>query len=233
MWASGQVQRSPPPRLRPHDPSNAATSTSRTALPLQGTSTSPVGGEASSARQLIRLRASMPAKLDIFKHIVSRGNQPKGDVMRTGFRMLIPVNVPTDDLGLSSCCKDGDIVLWDAAESDLVVPSAGADSLLHINCSAHNHLGGNERKSHLKTSSNIKKIHQDINKLDRHLVIPSLRKYALKTMLTKWRKEYREKEFSVRMSTYYDYTGGATPRAFTNLIGPARAGNPSANNGGS
>jgi len=173
----------------------------------------------------------MPLKLNIFHHIVKGDKQPSTDVMRTGFRMRIHDDVQTDDLGFSSAVKDRDHQLWTAAESDLVVPSASPDSLLNVSCSAHNHLGVNERKTHLKVAWNIRKIHTDINRLDRHLMVPSLRKKGLCEMLKKWRLEYREKEFSNRMGTYMEYTGGATPRVYANLIGPARAGNPSGNNG--
>ena len=79
---------------------------------------------------MLRLRATMPAKLNIFHHIVKGDNQPSNDVVRTGFRMRIHDDVQTDDLGLSSAVKDGDHQLWTAAESDLVVPSASPDSLL-------------------------------------------------------------------------------------------------------
>ena len=74
----------------------------------------------------------MPAKLNIFHHIVKGENQPSNDVMRTGFRMRIPDDVQTDDLGFSSTLKDGDHQLWIVAGTRLVVPSASPDSMLNI-----------------------------------------------------------------------------------------------------
>jgi len=169
---------------------------------------------------------ALPSHLALFRPM----RAPPSAVPRTGFRFTIPASVDVFDLGMNSAVKDACWQLRGAAKRKLKVPSAPPDSLLHVACSAHGHMKANDSKSHLQDGVNIKNVHMDLNKIDRHMNIARVAKNVADKMVTKWKRTYREPEFAGIMTTYF-IRAGPTPRIVANLINMEGGGHPSANNG--
>ena len=173
--------------------------------PVQGTDA--VAGHRSSTGLVL------PSHLARFRSL--RG--PPTTAPRAGFRFTIPASVDVMDLGMNSAVKDACWQLRGAAKRKLTAPSAPPDSLLHVACSAHGHMKANDSKSHLQDSVNIKNIHMDLNKIDRHVNIARVAKPVADKMLKKWKRTYREPDFAEIMKLYFT-RAGPTPRAVANLI---------------
>ena len=190
---------------------------SRTPRVQQGTHaegrTRPVQGTDAVAGPRAFAGQSLPTNLALFRPM----RAPPSAVPRTGFRFTIPASVDVFDLGMNSAVKDACWQLRGAAKRKLKVPSASPDSLLHVACSAHGHMKANDSKSHLQDGVNIKNVHMDLNKIDRHMNIARVAKPVADKMVTKWKRTYREPDFADIMTTYF-IRAGPTPRIVANLI---------------
>ena len=175
--------------------------------------TRPVQGTDAVAGPRALRGLALPSHLALSRSL--RG--PPSAAPRTGFRFTIPASVDVMDLGMNSAVKDACWQLRGAAKRKLKAPSAPPDSLLHVACSAHGHMKANDSKSHLQDGVNIKNIHMDLNKIDRHVNIARVAKPVADKMLKKWKRTYREPDFANIMKTYF-IRAGPTPRWEANLI---------------
>lgn len=114
-------------------------------------------------------------------------------------------------MGFNSTLKDGCKSLRGAANKKLKVPNAPTNSMLHVSCTAHNHMKANNTKSHLQDTRKIQDIRMDLNKIDHDINIGRVAKEVCGKMLTKWHRQYREPEFDAKMTTYFSTTGHTTP----------------------
>ena len=205
------------PRVQPSTQAEGRT------RPVQGTDavagpraegrTRPVQGTDAVAGQRSSRGLALPSHLALFRSL--RG--PPSAAPRAGFRFTIPASVDVMDLGMNSAVKDACWQLRGAAKRKLKAPSAPPDSLLHVACSAHGHMKANDSKSHLQDGVNIKNIHMDLNKIDRHVNIARVAKPVADKMVKKWKRTYREPDFADIMKTYF-IRAGPTPRIVANLI---------------
>ena len=191
--------------------------------PVQGTDavagpraegrTRPVQGTDAVAGHRSSTGLALPSHLALSRSL--RG--PPTAAPRAGFRFTIPASVDVMDLGMNSAVKDACWQLRGAAKRKLKAPSAPPDSLLHVACSAHGHMKANDSKSHLQDGVNIKNIHMDLNKIDRHMNIARVAHPVAVKMVKKWKRTYREPDFADIMTTYF-IRAGPTPRIVANLI---------------
>jgi len=159
----------------------------------------------------------LPSHLARFRSLRGPPTTAPRKAPRAGFRFTIPASVDVMDLGMNSAVKDACWQLRGAAKRKLTAPSAPPDSLLHVACSAHGHMKANDSKSHLQDGVNIKNIHMDLNKIDRHVNIARVAKPVADKMLKKWKRTYREPDFAEIMKLYFT-RAGPTPRWVANLI---------------
>ena len=134
--------------------------------------------------------------------------------------------------GYGGFCKDGCPALHKSALDSLARPDDrfqhGLHPLLEINCFAHGMMHLQKKKALLKNTRNYNTLFNDMTSLNQNIMTSRAVTTAVQLMLQKW-TDMGEIAMANCMETYFNETGGATPRCVANIM--HGGGMPSDNNG--